>query len=110
VGVTSHPERLLLQENLVLVVMVAPVDQQKGLQVDKPTAKKVLTVLDHKIVEVLSLYVDERISLLNKKLQQSKDINVLMEAQGQIQELLKLKTIREDAFNVINNDERDVDG
>lgn len=68
---------------------------------NKELAQKVLTVFDFKTVEVLEKYVQERINLLNKRLQQSTDVSELMRAQGSIFELERLLTLHRDAKNII---------
>lgn len=67
-------------------------------------AQQININLNHpKIIDTIKLYIDDRIELLNRELQQSTDTTRIFRLQGSILELTYLKNIRENSIGVLEN-------
>lgn len=67
-------------------------------------AKKLLPLVNTKRnVDLLELYVEDRISEAHKLMEQSDDLRVIQMAQGAIKELRRFKTLRDEVTKKAEN-------
>jgi hypothetical protein len=74
----------------------------KNPMLSEQLIKKLVIEFDFKVYEVLELYAEERIQLLNKQLQQDTNPTALFQLQGAIRELSRLRSLKgivEDSLN-----------
>ena len=65
----------------------------------KEVAKKLLKLVNVKsTTDLLELYMNERIHVLHKQIEQLPDINDIRQAQGSIKELRRLQTLRNEVI------------
>ena len=65
----------------------------------KEVAKKLLKLVNVKSnTDLLELYMNERIHVLHKQIEQLPDINDIRQAQGSIKELRRLQTLRNEVI------------
>tara|TARA_R100000458_G_C8168597_1_gene169952 strand:+ start:368 stop:589 length:222 start_codon:yes stop_codon:yes gene_type:complete len=65
----------------------------------KEVAKKLLKLVNVKsTMDLLELYMNERIHVLHRQVEQLPDINDIRQAQGSIKELRRLQTLRNEVI------------
>ena len=65
----------------------------------KEVAKKLLKLVNVKsTMDLLELYMNERIHVLHRQVEQLPDINDIRQAQGAIKELRRLQTLRNEVI------------
>ena len=70
----------------------------------KETARKILPLVDSKKnSDLLELYMNHRIEELHKLLEQHEDMYNITKAQGAIQEVRRLKTLRDEVLARVEN-------
>jgi len=69
---------------------------------EKETAIAILPLVnDLQNMEYLNFYIDKRITLLQKNLEAEPDEKVIRQLQGRIQELRRLKTLKDDVQRIL---------
>jgi len=69
---------------------------------EKETAIAILPLVnDLQNMEYLNFYIDKRIALLQKNLEAEPDEKVIRQLQGRIQELRRLKTLKDDVQRIL---------